>query len=200
LGADLHKASVPVTVPAAGRGEVEVGQIRLTPKKIALLQGERGPELRGVVGWKNSAPLTLAGLRGKVVVLEFWGYCRAPCIAHMPALFELHERYKDKGLVVLGLHVDTGGEVDTEAKLDDRLAAARKGKDVPFPVALLKGGAGESFGPGVDRGARSLAAADYGVDGYPTTIRIDRRGRVAGRGAPGSKATRDLIENLLGEK
>lgn len=62
------------------------------------------PEFIGIEGWINSEPLTLADLRGKVVVIDFWTYSCINCIRTLPHLRSWHEKYADQGLVIVGVH------------------------------------------------------------------------------------------------
>jgi cytochrome c biogenesis protein CcdA/thiol-disulfide isomerase/thioredoxin len=64
----------------------------------------RMPELSGATGWVNSAPLTRAGLRGHVVLVDFWTYSCINCLRTLPYLRAWDERYRDSGLIVLGVH------------------------------------------------------------------------------------------------
>lgn len=54
--------------------------------------------------WLNSPPLTLEGLRGKVVLVDFWTYSCINCIRTMPYLRSWYEKYRDQGLVIVGVH------------------------------------------------------------------------------------------------
>jgi hypothetical protein len=119
----------------------------------------------------------------------------------MPVLIDLHERFADKGLSIIGVHVDGDDGVDTAAKLDEKIAGYKKrlwhGKDIPFPVALTSG----KWLGDQDAGSRGLAAAQYGVLSYPTTVLIDREGNVVGRfHARDAKAAAAEVEKLLGAK
>ncbi len=102
----------------------------------------------------------------------------------MPRLFEARDRFPEEKLAIVGVHVgiEGGDEVDTAAKLDAALGETRKnywlGRDLPFPVALVK--AEKTRQVGFETEARSSAAADYGVRYYPMTILIDPNGRVVG--------------------
>ena len=62
----------------------------------------RAPEIGRL--WFNSAPLTLRQLRGKVVLIDFWDYTCVNCIRTLPYVQAWQERYRDKGLVVIGIH------------------------------------------------------------------------------------------------
>ena len=64
----------------------------------------RMPPLDGATEWLNSAPLTAESLRGKVVVVDFWTYSCINCIRALPYVRAWHEKYKDAGLVVIGIH------------------------------------------------------------------------------------------------
>ena len=62
------------------------------------------PELSGAVGWLNSPPLTTKSLRGKVVVIDFWTYSCINCLRALPYVEGWAAKYKDAGLVVIGVH------------------------------------------------------------------------------------------------
>jgi cytochrome c biogenesis protein CcdA/thiol-disulfide isomerase/thioredoxin len=62
------------------------------------------PELAGIETWLNSAPLTIRSLRGKVVLVDFWTFGCGNCVATLPYVSAWYDRYKDRGLVVLGVH------------------------------------------------------------------------------------------------
>ncbi|MFA5830560.1 MAG: redoxin domain-containing protein [Candidatus Paceibacterota bacterium] len=61
------------------------------------------PEIRGHV-WIGSEPITLDDIAGKVVLVDFWTYSCVNCVRTLPHIREWHERYKDDGLVVIGIH------------------------------------------------------------------------------------------------
>ncbi len=67
-------------------------------------EGRTAPDFVGVTQWLNSAPLSMAGLRGKVVLVNFWTYACANCIATMPHVNRLYDAYAGKGLVIVGVH------------------------------------------------------------------------------------------------
>jgi len=64
----------------------------------------KAPELHGGGEWLNSEPLTLASLRGKVVLIDFWTYSCINCIRSLPYLQAWYEAYKDSDLVIIGVH------------------------------------------------------------------------------------------------
>ncbi|HZC55052.1 MAG TPA: cytochrome c biogenesis protein DipZ [Xanthobacteraceae bacterium] len=62
------------------------------------------PSLAGATDWLNSPPLTPAGLKGKVVLIDFWTYSCINCLRTIPYVRAWAEKYKDHGLVVIGVH------------------------------------------------------------------------------------------------
>ena len=120
LGSKHH----PLTVPK-DCSEYTAPEIQLPPNGLLKLLGKPAPVLTDVVAWKGEA-VKIADLKGKVVLLEFWGYWCGPCIRSMPVQFELHEKFADKGLAIIGVHVDADGEIDSAAKLDEKLASYKR--------------------------------------------------------------------------
>lgn len=71
---------------------------------VALTNGPIAPEIIPGGVWFNSKPLTLAKLKGKVVIIDFWTYTCINCQRTFPYVKEWWEKYKDKGLVIIGVH------------------------------------------------------------------------------------------------
>jgi|GEM_PF-76953 len=90
------------------------------------------PDLKGATGWLNSKPLTPQGLRGKVVVVDFWAYSCINCLRAMPYVNAWYKHYKDSGLVVLGVH---SPEFAFEKDIANVRAAVTK-FGIQYPVAL----------------------------------------------------------------
>lgn len=90
------------------------------------------PEFAGITQWLNSPPLTMAGLRGKVVLIDFWAYSCINCVRALPHVEHLYQAYKDKGLVVVGVHTP---EFDFEADPANVQAAIRR-LGISYPVAM----------------------------------------------------------------
>ena len=90
------------------------------------------PSLGGATGWLNSPPLTAEGLRGKVVLVQVWTYSCINWLRTLPYVRAWAEKYRDQGLVVIGVHTP---EFGFEHNLDNvRLAA--KDMQVAYPIAL----------------------------------------------------------------
>ena len=118
-------------------------------------------------------------LAGKVVVLNFWAsWCYPACYEEAPALERGWLKYKDRGLVMLGVNVQD--------------------KEEPARQFLTR--FGHTFPNAPDPVGR--VSVDYGVYGVPETFFIDRKGRVRAKhvGALSDEAFRAEAERLLGEK
>jgi thiol-disulfide isomerase/thioredoxin len=88
--------------------------------------------LDGAPVWLNSEPLTAAGLRGRVVLVGFWTYSCVNWLRTLPYVRAWHERYRDRGLVAVGVHAP---EFRFEHDLDNVRRAATE-LDVGYPVVI----------------------------------------------------------------
>ncbi|ASL29029.1 thioredoxin (plasmid) [Azotobacter chroococcum] len=117
------------------------------------------PEFKGIGHWLNSPSLTLSQLRGKVVLVEFWTYSCINCVRVMPHVKQWHAKYRDQGLVVVGVHTP---EYGYEKQLSN-LQAAVKRFGITYPVAQ-------------DNDYRTWNA--YGNRYWPALYLIDQEGRI----------------------
>jgi len=92
----------------------------------------RVPGFDGATGWLNSEPLTPEGLRGKVVLVDFWTYTCINWLRTLGYVRAWHEKYRDQGLVVVGVHTP---EFPFERDADNVRWAA-KYQRVEYPIAL----------------------------------------------------------------
>ncbi len=121
----------------------------------------------------------LSEYEGKVVLLNFWATWCMPCRQEMPGLESLWQRYKDKGLVVIGVSND-------DADKHERVANFVKKVGLSFPIAL---------------DAESNVSHLYEVSGIPASYLIDRKGvaiaRILGERDWGGREASAVIEDLL---
>jgi thiol-disulfide isomerase/thioredoxin len=130
------------------------------PSPFASMMFDRyqAPEL-DVSAWYNSSPLTLASLRGKVVVIDFWTYSCINCLRTLPHMKQIWDRYKNLGLVLIGVH---SPEFDFE-KDANNLEAAIKRHGLGYPIA-------------VDNDFKTWSAFQNNY--WPTQYFIDKQGDV----------------------
>jgi thiol-disulfide isomerase/thioredoxin len=88
--------------------------------------------LRAATAWLNTPPLTAAGLRGKVVLIDFWTYTCINWLRTLPYIRAWAEKYHDQGLVVIGVHAP---EFPFEYKVANVRQAA-KDMRVEYPIAI----------------------------------------------------------------
>jgi cytochrome c biogenesis protein CcdA/thiol-disulfide isomerase/thioredoxin len=90
--------------PASTSAEVQARQANAKTQTEELPVEGRLPPLSGAVTWLNSPPLTREDLRGKVVLIDFWTYSCINCLRAIPYVQAWAEKYKNQGLVVIGVH------------------------------------------------------------------------------------------------
>src|SRR5277367_2833389 len=119
----------------------------------------RMPDLDGAVAWLNSAPLSSKSLRGKVVLVNFWTYSCINSLRELPWIQAWAEKYKDAGLVVIGVHTPEFGFEKDPANV--KTAVADLGITFPVPIDS-------------DHSIWSAFRNDY----WPADYFIDRKGRI----------------------
>ena len=140
------------------------------------------PGFDGATGWLNSAPLNAEQLRGKVVLVNFWTYSCINCIRTLPHVRAWAEKYKDQGLVVVGVHTP---EFAFEKKVENiKQAITRFG--ITYPVA-------------VDNDFRIWRA--FRNSYWPALYFVDAQGRVRHSqfGEGGEARSERVIQDLLTE-
>ncbi|MFX1682437.1 thioredoxin family protein [Mitsuaria sp. CC2] len=88
----------------------------------AGMDGKPAPAFTGIDHWINSPPLKIDELRGKVVLVDFWTYTCINCLNQLPHVKAWHEKYKDQGLVVVGVHSPEYEEERSTAGLKEAIA------------------------------------------------------------------------------
>jgi thiol-disulfide isomerase/thioredoxin len=89
----------------------------------------RAPEIYGDF-WFNSEPIALSALRGQVVLIDFWDYTCVACLRTIPYLAEWHRRYRDYGLVIIGVHTPEFSFARNPETVDGAIHRL----SIPYPV------------------------------------------------------------------
>ena len=96
------------------------------------VSGPAAPEFTGIKEWINSDPLTIEGLRGKVVLVDFWTYSCINCIRTQPYLNAWYEQYHDQGFEIVGVHAPEFAFEREPANVQRAVVDA----EIKYPVAL----------------------------------------------------------------
>ena len=134
----LLAALSPDAAPGGLAGSAQNTRIQVPSISIPVsaaaddADGRKLPDLSGATAWLNSPPLTKNQLKGKVVLVDFWTYSCINCLRSMPYLRAWAARYKDSGLVVIGVHTPEFGFEEDPANV----AKAVRKFDITFPVAI----------------------------------------------------------------
>ena len=140
----------------------ELAKLRRTGDQPALAADGTAPvapELRGIVEWVNSEPLSLSELRGRVVLVDFWTYSCVNCLRTLPHLKDWDRSYRHDGLTIVGVHAP---EFAFEREPDNVRSAVRR-LGIRYPVAL-------------DNDFVTWTA--YANQYWPAKYLVDRSGRV----------------------
>ncbi|RYX79248.1 cytochrome c biogenesis protein DipZ [bacterium] len=161
-------------IPDSGRESAE---------GVLNVKSYKAPEIAGIKDWINSDPQTIEGLKGKVVLIDFWTYSCINCIRTQPYLKSWYETYKDSGLEIIGVHAPEFSFEKNKVNVED----AAKKAGLTYPIAL-------------DNDFTTWNA--YKNQYWPASYLIDKDGNVrrvhAGEG--GYKETEQAIRQLLAEK
>jgi cytochrome c biogenesis protein CcdA/thiol-disulfide isomerase/thioredoxin len=152
----------------------------------SLVNCGSAPELTGISGWLNTpgnTPLSLAGLRGRVVLIDFWTYSCINCQRTLPHVEAWDRAYRDAGLTVIGVHTPEFAFEHVPANI----AAQAQSLGVHYPVAIDN-----------DYGTWNAYANRY----WPAEYLIDPAGviRHVSFGEGGYAETEELIRQLLAER
>jgi thiol-disulfide isomerase/thioredoxin len=109
-----------------------VPQASADESQLALADEGPFPDLGGAVGWLNSAPLTPASLRGKVVLVDIWTYSCINSLRQLPYLKSWATKYRDAGLVVIGVHAPEFGFEKDRANVEKAVRDLK----VTYPIAI----------------------------------------------------------------
>lgn len=152
------------------------------------LRVDRAPEFSETTQWVNSKPLTLAGLKGKVVVVHFWTHGCYNCVNNYSHYKAWSKRYQGKDVVIIGIHTP---ETSSERNLAGIKQQAEK-NGLTFPIA-------------VDNDGSNWRAWSNNV--WPTVYVVDQTGKVRYgwegelnyNGQKGEETVRRVIDRLLAD-
>lgn len=102
------------------------------PGAITLEDLGPAPEISGITDWINSKPLSIAQLRGDVVLVEFWTFACINCVHVQPYVKAWDAKYADSGLVVIGVHTPELSFERDIGNVEDAVAKA----GLRFPIAF----------------------------------------------------------------
>jgi peroxiredoxin len=152
----------------APKSEVKAGEENPVVISNSPEDGERGTQkLSETVSVGKIAPdfelpdetgksWKLSDYKGKVVLLDFWGFWCSFCVKELPELRKMNDEFKDKDFVLLGINTDKDELKEIQKKLSESVVNWRQGM-VPGKADLIK---------------------DYQVTGFPTKVLIDREGKI----------------------
>lgn len=159
-------------------------QVQLQADADKAAAGQKPVELQFTAF--DGREVDLAKLRGKVVLIDFWSTSCAGCLASMPHLKEMYNRYHGKGLEIISISLDPGlwkGEIQ-KGNLS-RVEAVIKKYDMTWPQRFTGEGMGDPF------------AKLYSISALPTVWLLDKEGMIADKNARGTRLE-PLIRKYLG--
>ena len=161
-------------VVSNGEGILELPPVTLGPTAHDQMLGKPAPEI-DATELDTGRSVKLADYRGRVVVLDFWGYWCGPCIWNMPRLVELQRKFAGRPLTILAMHDQS---VQSRAAYDAKFAAVRQriwgGRDLPFPVLFDR--PDPTKAEDSDPEGSGTTISRYEISGFPTLIVIDANG------------------------
>ncbi len=135
------------------QGAREVKEFQGPVKSVANLEGKAAADFK--LTSMDGREFSLAALRGKVVLMDFWATWCGPCLKDLPALQQIHTEFRDRGLVLIG--IDAGEDRETVNKFLDQTKLS-------YPIILING---------------TSVLESYSVTAFPTVVLIDRDGKIA---------------------
>jgi thiol-disulfide isomerase/thioredoxin len=163
---------------------------KLMQKVESYASADPAPEIK-MVEWIGTEPASLEQLRGKVVLLDFWATWCGPCISTFPRLRDWHKKYSGPDFMIVGVtqyYREQEGKRMTQLQELEYLKEFKEKHKLPYPFAIAE---------------TAEAKMKYGVNGYPTTVLLDRNGVVryigVGAGLEESENLGNMIKKVLNE-
>jgi thiol-disulfide isomerase/thioredoxin len=138
VGVGLKKAGITASTTTSGDrilphptsaksdSSTPTEQVAVSPTKRSL------PEFQGINQWLNSAPVNVADLKGKVVLVQFWTFACINCQRTLPYITRWHQQYVSQGLRIVGVHTP---EFPFEQDINNVKAALKRHK-ITYPIPL----------------------------------------------------------------
>jgi thiol-disulfide isomerase/thioredoxin len=187
----LGQARREIIVPR-GEGSLVLPPLALEPTEDQKLVGKPAPEI-AAIELDTGRPVRLADFRGKVVVVDFWGYWCGVCNVKMPNLVELDRKFAGRPLAILAIHDQS---VQSRAAYDRKIGTVRErlwgGRDLPFRVLLDRPDPNNHDDLGEEGTGTTISR--YSVTSFPSLFVIDRDGTMIGRVDP---YNHDRLESLV---
>ena len=120
--------------------------------------------------------LKLSELKGKVVLVDFWASWCGPCRAENPNVVKMYEKFKDKGFTIYSVSLDEDATKWKEAIVKDKLTWTNHVSDF--------------------KGWKSSVVANFGIEGIPYTVLLNKEGKIIGKNLRGEKLEETLNELL----
>ena len=169
------KSIAPPTTPSTPASAIAPDTLNAAPPSL--------PDFQGISQWLNSAPTSIASLRGNVVLVQFWTFACINCQRTLPSVVRWHQQYAQAGLKVIGIHTP---EFAFERDLNN-IKRALKQHQITYPVPI-------------DNEFKTWKA--YNNEYWPHLFLADRQGLIRydhiGEGA--YDITEQMIRQLLTEK
>ena len=182
IGIVVGIAVVAALIYATGFTKQLLGPFRSSTEYKSSESAAAAPEL-ATGNWINSDPIKLKDLRGRVVLIDFWTFACSNCRNTLPFIKSWNDRYREKGLAVIGVH---SPEFDEEKQLEN-LRREIVSLGIRYPVVT-------------DNDYQTWTA--YNVEAWPTMFLVDKQGRIrwmhVGEGR--YEEAERLIQKLLEEK